>query len=171
MSTGSELQRSWQSSSWFAFALCNLAFPCEGLRDSSSCYSARLDEETLPLCLAVRFLCTARSFFFSRLCLDIMLPLDFSRKSLSFGWGCSTVNALWTKQNRWSPWRGCMCVCLFMYDKVFWAKHVQQRTSSWGREWMPKQLYQPYLCSSRALQCLTVGTLRRLWRSERGCYC
>lgn len=38
------------------------ASPCEGPRDSSSCYTARLDEETLPFCLAACFLCTPRCF-------------------------------------------------------------------------------------------------------------
>lgn len=42
---------------------CNSTSPCEGLRDSSSCYTARLDEKRLPLCLAACFLCTPRCFF------------------------------------------------------------------------------------------------------------
>lgn len=42
----------------------NLASPYEGPRDSSSCCTAGLDEETLPPCLAACFLCTPWCFFF-----------------------------------------------------------------------------------------------------------
>lgn len=42
--------------------------PCKGLRDSSSCYAARLDGETLPLCLAACFLhAPSRCFFLEAL--------------------------------------------------------------------------------------------------------
>lgn len=42
---------------------CDSASPCEGLRDSSSCYAARLDEETLPLSCSLLFAYTTLLFF------------------------------------------------------------------------------------------------------------
>lgn len=98
---------------------CNSMSPCKGLRDSSSCYAARLDGETLPLCLAACFLHAPSHCFSLEALSGHNVAPKFLKKRFELWVRMLHCECPLDRAKQLEPADDRGCVCLFTYDKIF----------------------------------------------------